>query len=298
MFKKVKDILTKDDMEVIIWERMDDHNKPDRDLVYRIPNSKIEMSQVKKVGIRDFERAIYFQSGKNLRMLEGGIFELEKEHRNNVTTIVWVDISVFSLKFGIAHGLANIFTKDDFKLGMFGEIKIKIYDPQAFINKVVAFQQNFTTESIKEFIDSLLITAIRDVVNGLTLYEFIRESRRSDTKGDFETIVSREFRTYGLELISLDIINTVVPEEQQQAYNDILEQIKDKAEKIRQEIGKLYDSIKLLESQLMGLEDNWVQGEISDEAYKEKSDKVKEILEERAKRVEKLRVEHDKLVGR
>ena len=298
MFKKVKDILTKDDVEVVIWERMNDQDNLERDLVYRIPNSEIEMSQVKKVGVRDFERAIYFQSGKNLRMLEGGIFELEKEHRNNVTSIVWVDTGVVSLKFGIAHGLANIFTKDDFRLGMFGEIKIKIQDPQAFINKVVAFQQNFTTESIKKFIDSLLTTALREVVNNLTLYEFIREARRSDTKGDFETIISREFRTYGLELIALSIINTVVPEEQQQAYHDILDQIKEKAEKTRQDIEKLKESIETLESQLMKLEDDWVQGKIDNDTYKDKSTKVKYILEERTIRLEHLQVEHNKLVGR
>ncbi|MHA1911076.1 MAG: SPFH domain-containing protein, partial [Candidatus Kariarchaeaceae archaeon] len=230
MFKKVKDVLTKDDDEVVIWDRMYDHDKPDRDMIYRIPNSEIDMSQVKKIGVRDFERVIYFRSGKNFRMLEGGIYELEKKHRNNVTTIVWVDIGIISLKFGIAHGLANIFTKDDFKLGMFGEIKIKVQDPQAFINKVVTFQQSFTAESIKELMNSLLTTAIREVVNELTMYEFIRESRRVDTKGDFEAIISREFRIYGLELIALDIINTVVPEEQQQAYDDILQQIKKKAE--------------------------------------------------------------------
>ncbi len=298
MFRKVKDILTKSDVDAVIWERMFDQDKLDRDVVYRIPNDEIEMSEVKKIGVRDFERAIYFRSGKNFRMLEGGIYELEKEFRNNVTTVVWVDTSVVDLKFGIAHGVANIFTKDDFKLGMFGEIKIKIQDPQAFINKVVSYQQEFTADSTREFINSLLITAIREMVSELTMYEFIRESRRADTKGDFEAIISREFRIYGLELIAIDIINTAVPEEHQQAYNDILDQIKKKAEEIRQDIDKLKENIKTLESKLMELEDEWVNGSIDDEAYQEKSDKVKLILEERAKRVEKLQAEHVKLVGR
>ena len=295
---KVKEILIKEDMEVVVWERMDDHDKPERDMVYRIPNNEIEMSEVKKIGVRDFEKVIYFQSGKNIGMLEGGIYELEKEHRNNVTTIVWVDTGIVSLKFGIAHGAANILTKDDFKLGMFGEIKIKIQDPQAFINKVVTFQQKFTAESIKEFINSLLITAIREMVNELTMYEFIRESRRGDTKGDVETITSREFRTYGLELIALDIINVVVPEEQQQAYNDILEQIKKKAEEIRKDIDKLKEGMKDLETKLMEYEDDWIQGKINDETYDEKSTKVKQILEERTKRVENHQADHKKLVGR
>jgi membrane protease subunit (stomatin/prohibitin family) len=302
MFKKVKgkvkEFLIKEDLDVVIWERMEDQDKTERDMVYRIPNSEIEMSEVKKIGVRDFERAIYFRSGKNIGILSGGIYELEKEHRNNATTIVWVDIGIASLKFGIAHGAANIFTKDDFKLGMFGEIKIKIQDAQAFINNVVTFQQKFTAEGIKEFINSLLTTAIREMVNELTMYEFIKEARRTDTKGDVETIISREFRTYGLELIGLDIINVVVPEEQQQAYNDILEQIKKKAEEIRKDIDKLKEGMKTLESKLIEYEDDWIQGKINDETYEEKSAKAKQILEERTKRVENHQAEHKKLVGR
>ena len=237
---------------LIIWER--EESEDARELVYRIPNEKItDMRKVEKFGVRDYERALIFNSGQLTSVLEGGIYEIGKSHRNAATEIVYVDNGIFELPWGIPFFQSMITTSEMVKVGMNGSIKLKIIDPSAFIQKVASFQNNFSDTIVKKFIISLLTTSLRDIVKKYTLKNLI-QSNREDIKALTVTKVSQEFRLYGLELISNDILGFVFAPEVQIEVDAILNDTLADIKTLRDEKERINDSIKLMKKQLEQLE--------------------------------------------
>ena len=289
IFKKIGEKLVGTE-GLIIWDR----NETDkRNLVYRIPNNKIQdMRKVDKFGVRDYERALIFNSGQLTTVLEGGVYEIEKNHRNSATEIVYVDNGIFNLVWGIPFFQSMIMTTEMIKVGMNGTLKLKVFDPAAFIQKVVAFKKEFTYDIVNEFITSLLVTSLRDIVKKYTLKNLV-QSNREDIKALSVTKVSQEFKLYGLELISNDILGFAFDPEVQMQVDDILKEMVQDVSKLRDEKERIIESIANMKKQLTKLEDDYASGSIEDEEFDKKESRIKKILQSREDELQKIQSQID-----
>ncbi len=276
IFKKIGEKLVGTE-GLIIWER--DESDGVRNLVYRIPNIKIpDMRKVEKFGVRDFERVLIFNSGRLTSILEGGVYEIEKNHRNSATEIVYVDNGVFDLRWGIPFFQESIKTSEFINIGMNGSLKLKVIDHPAFIEKVVAFKKDFTDQVVNDFITSLLVTSLRDIVKKYTLRNFI-QANREDIKALTVTKVSQEFKIYGLELISIDILGYTFDPKYQSDIDDILsEDLKDIA-KFREEKNRLEGEITDFKRQKTQLQKDAVSSLIELEEMKNKVDMINTFIQ-------------------
>jgi membrane protease subunit (stomatin/prohibitin family) len=275
---------------LIIWERSEENNS--RNLVYRIPNDKIsDMRRVEKFGVRDFERALLFNSGQLTSILEGGVYEIDKNHRNSATEIVFVDNGIFELSWGVPHFQSMLTTSELIKVGMNGTLKLKVVDHGAFIQKVVAYRKDYSDQIVKEFITSLLTTSLRDIVKKFTLKNLV-QSNREDIKALTVTKVSQEFRLYGLELISNDILGFAFSSEDQLQVDEILNETLDDIAKLREEKDRLTLSIIDVKKQLETLENDYTSGKIDDEDYEKREARILKI---KTKREEDLKLIQTKL---
>ena len=267
--------------DTIIWQRSENLADSKRGLVHRIPNKIYsDMRKIKSFGVRDYERCLFYNSGVLQAVLEGGIYEVEKEARNSTSEIIWVDTGIIELSWGIPH-FQGIMTSEMVKIGMNGSLKIRVSEPSAFITRVVAYQKHFTDESAKNFIiKSIFITSLRDVVKNYTLTSFLR-ANREDIKALTRTKLSQEFQIYGLELIAIDIIGYAFPPEIQDEVDTILGESRADLTNLRSEKERVESSIIKSKIQLEELEEQYTDGKIQKDDFDTREKRFQNIISRR-----------------
>lgn len=276
---------------LIIWER--NEKATTRSMVYRIPNNEIpDMRKVEKFGVRDYERVLIFNSGHLTSVLEGGVYEIDKNNRNSATEIVYVDNGIIEVPWGIPFFQSMIMTSEMIKVGMNGRMKLKVLDPSSFIQKVVAYKRDFTDEVVKDFITSLFVTSFRDIVKKYTLKNLV-QSNREDIKALSVTKLSQEFRLYGLELISNDIIGFAFDPEAQLKVNEILGEVTNELSKLQDEKKRIEEGISKMKLQLSQIEDDYASGNIDDPEYESREERVNKILQKRNDELSKIKASID-----
>ena len=81
MFKEIKDKKFKDhDPEIIAWQRetKEDLETP---LMYSYPQPEDNIKNKKFFAVKDYEKALFYNKGKFIGALGGGIYELDKKAR-------------------------------------------------------------------------------------------------------------------------------------------------------------------------------------------------------------------------
>ena len=292
IFKKIGEKLVGTE-GLITW--IHDEGSSDRALVYRVPNDKItDMRRVEKFGVHDYERALLFNSGQLTSILEGGVYEIEKDHRNSATEIVFVDNGIFELNWGIPHFQSTLTTSELIKVGMNGTLKLKVADSGAFIQKVVAYKKDFTDAVAKEFVKSLLTTSLRDIVKKYTLKNLV-QSNREDIKALSVTKVSQEFRLYGLELISNDIIGFAFAPEVQTQVDDILNESIDDVSSLQSEKEQAKLNLADMKKKLSELENDYASGTIDDDEFDKRETRIKKILKNREEELQNVQSKIDQI---
>lgn len=279
---------------VVIWERKNTPDNSERDIIYRVPNDNyLDMRKIKSFGVRDYERCLFYNSGVLQAVLEGGIYEVEKQARNPASEIVWVDTGIIDLIWGISH-FQGLQTSEMIRIGMNGTFKIRISDPPAFITRVVAYKKEFTDIITKKFIISLFITSLRDVVKNYTLHNFLR-ANREDINALTRTKVSKEFKTYGLELISNDILGYAFPPEIQEEVDTILGETRADLSHLRSEKERVESSIKRSKLQLEELEEQYTDGKIPDDEFDTREKRFQKIIERRQLELNEIQTQIDSI---
>lgn len=292
IFKKIGEKLVGSE-GLVTWDHTNDSNE--RSLVYRIPNDTItDMRRVEKFGVRDYERVLLFKSGQLTSVLEGGVYELEKNHRNSATEIVFVDNGIFELSWGIPHFQSTLTTSEMVKVGMNGTLKLKVVDPSAFIQKVVAYKKDFTDTIVKEFVKSLLTSSLRDIVKKYTLRNLV-QSNREDIKALSVTKVSQEFRLYGLELISNDIIGFAFSPEIQVQVDDILNESIDDVSTLQSEKEQARLNIVDMKTKLSELENDYASGTVDDAEFDKREARIKKIIKSREEELLNIQAKIDQI---
>ena len=105
------------------------------------------------------------------------------------------------------------------RLRSFGILSFKIIDPQLFVNKVVGTQATYTGESLNEFLRSIVVARLTDVL-GENLKTLLDLAALYDELGiATKARVADDFAKYGVELEDL-VLNAITPPAEVQAKID------------------------------------------------------------------------------
>jgi membrane protease subunit (stomatin/prohibitin family) len=286
--KKFKD----DDPEIIAWQR-EDRGNLDTSLLYSFPQPGDKIKDKKYFAVKDYERALFYNQGTLIDVLRGGIYELDKKARIKGTEIVWIDISLIEIPWGIPkkHGLP---TKDGVTIGLFGDLKLKISDVKTFYNDIVAGKKEWVIQDLKDWIMSLLHTSLRDIFKNYNVKQVIVEDRER-VINLITSKITEEFLRYGLELETFNIIGIKTPEDLQEVIDQDKEKMKVMSQVSR---GKLDDLIlqkeelqlrmKELKDKRSALQDKLLKDEITSEEYGIKEEQIIVFIEEIEEELRKI----------
>ncbi|MHA1273159.1 MAG: SPFH domain-containing protein [Promethearchaeota archaeon] len=285
IFEKIFDKKLKDtDPKIIAWQRKTtkDLNTP---LLYFYPQPGESLKNKKYFAVKDYERALFYNKGELIGILGGGLYKIEKKARIKGTEIVWIDISINEIFWGIP--IKNgILTKDGFNIGLHGDLKFRINNVKTFYNDVVAGKKEWTLQDLKEWINGLLHTSLRDIFKHYNLKDIILEDRERIINL-VTSKVTEEFLQYGLELESFNIIGFKTPFEEQRfleeekfktitiarANKESFKGVIERKNFLQARIDDLYAKIKELQDQLL-------KDEINQDTYEKKKQQIQKFIDE------------------
>lgn len=252
MFQEVKDKKIKDyNPETIAWQRegKDDLTTP---LMHIYPQPGDKIQNKKYFVVKDYEKALFYNKGVLIDVAGGGIYEIDKNARTKGTEIVWIDTSFLDIPWGIpiTNGIP---TKDGAKIGLHGDLRLRINDAKSFYQRVVAGKKLWTRQDIKDWIMSLLQTSLRDIFKTYSANSILYEDRE---RVILQTTakVTDEFIQYGLELTTFNIKDLKIPEK--------------------------FKRIEDLNIKKKNFQDDLLDGKITQEEYNEKAKMIERFIKE------------------
>jgi len=257
MYKEFKGKVVVDfNPEIIAWQRGDADSK-NAPLLYIFPQPGDNIKDKKFFAVKDYEKALFYDKGKLLDVLGGGVYELEKKAKIKGTEIVWIDTSFIDIPWGIPQS-NGIPTKDGIFIGSHGDLRLKINDVKIFYNDVVSGKSAWGVQSLKEWIMSLLNSSLRDIFKNYQAKQVVLVERERVINLIISK-VSDEFMRYGLELETLNIIGVKAPQGTEKLFD------------VEREKGKISDELEMLKLK-KELETQKRELESAKKAYKRKED--------------------------
>ncbi|MFW9951102.1 MAG: SPFH domain-containing protein, partial [Candidatus Thorarchaeota archaeon] len=168
-------------------------------------------------------------------------------------------------------------------VGLYGDLKLKIRDVSLFYNDVVAGKGPWTRQQLKEFINGLLFTSLRDIFKKYTAKQVMLEERDRIINLITGKVVE-EFLRYGLELETLDILGVKTPGGNETLFN--VEKVKFKLSedaeiyKLNLELANSGKRIAELKEKLDTLDELLVNDKISKDLYKTRVQRIEKELKE------------------
>jgi membrane protease subunit (stomatin/prohibitin family) len=270
--KKIKD----DDPEIISWQRKASKEN-DQKLVKIFPQPGETIKEKKYFAVKDYEKALFYNKGVLVGVLGGGVYEIEKQARIKGTEIVWVDTSLVELPWGIPKK-TGIPTKEGCLVGIHGDLKLKVSEAKAFYTNVVAGKKEWNSEDLKAWIQSLLLTSLRDIFKLYSVNCILMDDREK-VIAEITAKVTEEFLTYGLDLEAFNIIGLKAPEDIENINEDVVHQRK-----------MLNDRIKELKLKRMKLQDDLLNNKTSQLDYDIKFKQISEFIDNAQDELKKLDV--------
>ncbi|TXT63149.1 MAG: hypothetical protein BAJALOKI1v1_780012 [Promethearchaeota archaeon] len=223
LFKRAKNITYQDqDPRIIAWHRND--QGPDTAIMHIFPQPKDTMKNKEFFAVKEYEKALFYSKGELVGIIGGGIYELDKKTKIKGTEIVWIDVSLNEIPWGIPQS-SGIPSKNGIIVGVHGDLKFRISDIKTFYQDVVAGGKIWTKRDIQLWIRGLLRTSLRDVLKNLDAKEILLENREHIHLTMLSKL-TEEFLTYGLELENFNILGIQPPDDMDSLYT--LEQEKSK----------------------------------------------------------------------
>ena len=217
--------------------------------------------------------------------ISGGTYELEKKSRVKGTEIIWFDTSMHQIFWGIPE-INGIPSRDGFQFGMFGDLKLHIYNVSIFYKYVIGGSKELTIQQLKDWIISLFQVILRDIFKEFDISEIFQESREI-VMNKVISKVCDEMNLYGLELDAFNILGFKTPENAKEILNSKQEQayqfkkwLENEKKRDIEDRSAIQDRIKSLKSRFQGLQNNLLENKITKEEYDDKSQIIKNFIEE------------------
>jgi len=226
--------------------------------------------------VKDPENAILLQSGSLVGVAGSGIYQLEKSAKRPGSEIIWVTKREFIIKWGSP----GVYTSDNIIIGCYGISRMRVVNPRNFIMNVVSHKQYYSGDELKNWVKQTIIAAVKHVMSRYTVPELLKERRSLEIQTRSE--LGPETSRWGLELVGLDIGGFKVPEEYQallsyEIEKQVLDQQQELAEQ-RKELDVVAEKVKKYEQMLEQADEMFLNGKISEDKYKELTDKYSQKL--------------------
>lgn len=226
--------------------------------------------------VKDPENAVLLQSGSLVGVAGSGIYELDKPAKRPGSEIIWVTKREFIIKWGSP----GIYTSDNIMVGCYGISRMRVVNPRNFIMNVVSHKQYYSGKELKNWVKQTVVAAVKHVMSRYTVPELLKERRSLEIQTRSE--LGPETSRWGLELVGLDIGGFKVPDEYQallsyEIEKQVLAQKRELAEE-RKEFDDIAEKVTKYEQMLEQADEMFLSGKISEEKYKELTDKYSKKL--------------------
>ncbi len=285
MFRKKNGSIGKDRFPSIISWTQDDSKDPNLHLIYCYPKRNDNIKKGKFFNVKEHERVIYLKHGELIAELSGGTYELEKKSRVKGTEIIWFDTSMHQILWGIPK-INGIPSRDGFLFGMFGDLKLHIYNVSIFYKYVIGGSKGWSLQQLKDWIISLFHVVLRDIFKEYDISEIFQESREI-IMNKVVSKVCDEMNLYGLELDAFNILGFKTPDNAKEILNSGVEQAYQLKNWLENEKSRdiddrriIQDRIKSLKNRFHGLQNLLLENKITREEYDNKCQTIKEFIEE------------------
>ncbi|MFX0151136.1 MAG: SPFH domain-containing protein [Candidatus Hodarchaeota archaeon] len=226
--------------------------------------------------VKDLENAILLQSGVLVGVAGSGIYELDKAAKRPGSEIIWVTKREFLIKWGTP----GIYTSDNILMGCYGISRMRVVNPRNFIMNVVSHKHYYSGTELKNWVKQTIIAAVKHVMSRYTVPELLKERRSLEIQTRSE--LGPETSRWGLELVGLDIGGFNVPDDYEallsyEIEKQVLEQQQQLA-KERKKVNDIAENVKKYELMLEQADEMLLSGKLSEEKYKELTDKYSKKL--------------------
>ena len=221
-------------MEVL--EYLDDSGKV---LVARQPpDGDTEIKWGAQLTVRESQVAVFFRDGRALTAFKPGRYVLQTQNLPLLTK--WVTqfgygpkspfrSEVYFVSTRLVTGLKwgtqqPILFKDEelqmVRLRALGTFSMRIVEPSLFLNRMVGTQGLFTSDQIVDYLRSILVARLVDVLGGVVKSVFALPTSYDEVSAALKGRVSEDFAAAGLELVDFLIEGITVPEEVQKMIDE------------------------------------------------------------------------------
>ncbi|HEY0090223.1 MAG TPA: SPFH domain-containing protein [Candidatus Lokiarchaeia archaeon] len=284
MYKKVKEKEVEDSSpEILAWSR-EDKGYLQTPIMYIFPQSGDEIKDKKFFIIKDYEKALFYNKGELVGVLTGGLYQIDKKARIKGTEIVYIDISLIEIPWGIPQ-IKGIPTKDGYIVGLYGDLKLRINDVKVFYNDIVAGTKIWTIQDLKDWITSLLHTSLRDIFKKYNAKNIMLENREK-VINLVSTKIKEEFVKYGLVLDTFNVIGIKTAENVEKLF----EEEKEKLLYLNTQKNSILQRIKELKDKLNELQNLLLDDKLTKMEYEKKKQLIQIFIEESEEELRKLKI--------
>lgn len=300
MYKKIEDMHFKDrDPNVIAWQK-DTRGELESPILYSFPQPESNIKKIKYFAVRDYEKVLFYNKGTLIGDISSGIYELSKDAKIKGTQIVWVDIAKIQIPWGIPirNGIP---TKEGYEVGCHGDIEVRISDPETFYNDVVAGKKDWIVQDLKNWIMNLLHSSLRDIFKNYNLKQIKLEDRER-VINLVKSKVAEEFSGYGLQLDSFNILKINLPENLQEVVDYDADKVltvtktkKDDFDDLISQKQNSQDRINELNERINKLQDDLLDGQISQELFENKKQQTQKFISELQEKINNINKDLDEI---
>ena len=223
---------------VIFLEILEWFDKTGKDMVHRLPQ---EGSGDIKFGaqliVRESQAAVFFYKGKVVGVFGPGRHTLKTLNipvLTKIASLPWgmesplraevyfINLKTFTdLKWGTRDPVAF---KDNelglVRLRAFGVFNLQVVQPALFINRLVGTQGKYTTESVEEYLNRVIVSRFNDYMGEKIDSLLELPSKYDELSQGLVEKVQDDFSHFGIQLTHLYINSITPPPEVQQAIDD------------------------------------------------------------------------------
>ena len=168
------------------------------------------LSKITKIQVGTDECVSCFTSNSFSGLLRTGTHDLS----DNIDKVVFINASVQKEKFGIRAPNYPI-TADKKSFGFSGTMSFKILEENAaianFLSRIVQSKPDYTSKDVVRWLrDGPVFTAFKEILGAQTYDEFYK-TPKIDLIIELESRIGYELMDYGIELVSLEIMNYTDP---------------------------------------------------------------------------------------
>ena len=256
---------------LIFLENLEWFDESGQELVHRLPETgSAEIKWGAQLTVRESQVGVFFYKGKALEAFGPGRHTLSTGNipiLTKIASIPWgmssplraeiyfVNMKVFTnLKWGTRDPVAF----KDAELGLirlraFGVFNVQVMQPVLLINRMVGTQGFFSTESIEEYLNRVIVSRFNDYMGEVIDSILNLPAKYDELSTGLAQRLQEDFSHFGLGLTHLYINSVTPPAEVQQAIDD------------RSRMGVIKDMNKLMQMKAAMAMEKAAEGESSGE---------------------------------